>query len=413
MATPTSALEYAAPSATAKLPPLAPIHGPSLNEDNVLTRIKVLLPAIRARREEIESARCLPRDLVDDLHRTGVFALAVPRAIGGAEAKPTELMRIIETVAAADGSVGWCTMIGAANNFSAGYMDESGAQEVFTAPAGPTAGIAAPMGAAVRVDGGVRVSGRWSFASGITHCKWLWAGCVVMENGKPRMTPRGPEIVHVCLPVSDVVIHDTWHVSGLCGTGSNDFSATDVYVPQRRVFALLDPSGHRSEPLYQMPPLPLFIVHVVCVSLGIARGALDELTEMAQTKLPTFYTQPLAERAMAQVEIARAEAALGSARAFLYAVVEEMWETVTAGRTPTNRQLALAHVATTHAAETGAAVTRTMNTLGGGSALYSSSSLQRHARDAEAVTHHFTVAPHTWEQAGRVLLGRDPLVPAF
>lgn len=413
MATRTSPREYAAPSATAKLPPLEPIRVQSLDEDNVLNRINNLLPAIRTRRQEIEKARCLPRDLADALHRTGVFALAVPRAIGGKEAKPTELMRIIETVAAADGSVGWCTMIGAANNISAGYMGETGAKEVFTAPAGPTAGIAAPMGVAVPVDGGFRVSGRWSFASGITHCTWLWAGCVVMENGQPRMTPQGPAIVHVCLPVSDAVIHDTWQVSGLCGTGSNDFSATDVYVPQRRVFALLDPSGHRSEPLYQMPPMALFIVNVVCVSLGIARGALDELTELAQTKVPTFYTQPLAERAMAQVEIARAEAALGGARTFLYAVVEEMWETVTAGRTPTNRQLALAHAATTQAAETGAAVARTANTLGGGSALYSSSSLQRHARDAEAITHHFTVAPHTWEQAGRVLLGRDPLVPAF
>jgi alkylation response protein AidB-like acyl-CoA dehydrogenase len=175
--------------------------------------------------------------------------------------------------------------------------------------------------------------------------------------------------VHACLPVSEVVIHDTWHVSGLCGTGSNHFSAADIFVPEQRIFALLDPSGHRAEPLYQMPPLTLFVFQVVCVSLGIARSALDDLTELAQTKVPSLYTEVLAEKAVAQVELARAEAALGSARS--------------------------------------------ANTLAGGSSLYSTSSLQRHARDAEAVTHHFTVAPHTWEEAGRVLLGREPNAPVF
>ena len=304
-------------------------------------------------------------------------------------------------------------MIANGSNIAAGYMKEAGAKEVFSDPTAASAGIAAPAGKAVRVDGGVRVSGRWPFASGITHCEWVWAGCLVMADGRPRMTPRGPEIVHACLPVSEVVIHDTWHVSGLCGTGSNDFSAADIFVPEQRIFALLDPSGHRAEPLYQMPPLTLFVFQVVCVSLGIARSALDDLTELAQTKVPSLYTEVLAEKPIAQIEIARAEAALGGARSFLFDTVEDMWQSVCAGRAPTKRQLALGRIAATHAAETAATVTRTANTLAGGSSIYSTSSLQRHARDAEAVTHHFTVAPHTWEEAGRVLLGREPNAPVF
>ena len=384
-----------------------------MDTNNLLKTIQNLLPAIRTRRQEIEQARRMPRDLVEELRKTGIFRLAVPRAIGGDEASPIDLMRAIETVATADGSTGWCAMIGTGCNISAGYMDESGAKEVFADPAAPSAGIAAPAGAAVRVEGGVRVNGRWPFASGITHCKWVWAGCLVMENGRPRMTPHGPEIVHVCMPVSEVVIHDTWRVSGLCGTGSNDFSATDLFVPEQRIFALLDPSGHRPEPLYQMPPMGLFVYQVVCVSLGIARGALDELTGLAQTKVPSLYTQVLADKAVAQVEIARAEAALESARAFLYDTVEDMWQSICEGRRASSRQLAMGRIAATHAAETGASVTRVANTLAGGSAIYSTASLQRHARDAEAVTHHFTVAPHTWEEAGRVLLGREPIAPVF
>jgi indole-3-acetate monooxygenase len=384
-----------------------------MDTNDIFKGVRDLLPAIRSRRQEIERARRMPRDIVEDLRKTGVFSLSVPRAIGGREASPLEIMRAIETVATADGSTGWCTMIATGNNIASGYMVESGAREVFADPTAPAAGIAAPAGTAVRVDGGVRVTGRWSFASGITHCEWVWAGCLVTENGRPRMTSSGPEIAHVCMPVREVEIHDTWYVSGLCGTGSNDFSANDVFVPDQRIFALLDPSGHRREPLYQMPPLGLFVFQLVCVSLGIARCALDELIELAQTKVPTLYTAVLAEKPVAQVELARAEAALGGARSFLYDSVEDMWRSVCAGDAPTRRQIALGRIAAMNAVETAAAVTRVASTLGGGSSVYSSSSLQRHARDAEAITHHFTVAPHVWEEAGRVLLGREPTVPVF
>src|SRR5262245_34324731 len=311
-----------------------------MNTSGVAKGIQELLPEIRKRREELEQARRMPRDLVDGLRKTGVFSLTVPRAVGGGEASPLDLMRAIESVATADGSAGWCTMIGASGNIAAGYMPESGAREVFADPAAPTAGIAAPSGAATRRNGGVVVSGRWAFGSGITHCDWVFAGCLVMENGKPRMTPHGPEILHVWLPVANVSIHDTWHVSGLCGTGSNDFSATDVFVPEQRIFALIDPAGHRSEPLYQMPPVGMFVFQVVCVSLGIARAALDELVEMAQTKVPTLYTQVLADKPVLQIDVARAEADLGAARSFLFETVDDIWQTVRSGRPATLRQIA-------------------------------------------------------------------------
>lgn len=384
-----------------------------MQANGIGARVRELLPAIRARRQEIEEGRRLPRDLADALQHTRIYALSVPRAIGGEEASPLEFMRAIEAVSTADGSAGWCAMVGIGNNVAAGYMSEEGARDVFADPTAPLAGIAAPAGTATPVDGGVRVSGRWPFASGISHARWLWAGCLVMQDGAPRLTAHGPEIVHVCIPVSDVEVHDTWHVSGLCGTASNDFSADDVFVPERRTFALLDPAGHRSEPLYQMPALPLFVFQVPCVSLGIARAALDELNTLAQIKVPSLYSAVLADKAVAHVEVARAEVALGSARAFLYETVERIWETVVAGDIPAPRDLALGRAAATHAAETGAAVARTVGTLAGGSAIYSSSPLQRHARDADAVAHHFTMAPHSWEEAGRVVLGRETIAPVF
>ena len=136
-----------------------------------------------------------------------------------------------------------------------------------------------------------------------------------------------------------------------------------------------------------MPPLAMFVFQLVCVSLGIARSALDELTEFTQTKVPSMHNAVLADKPIAHVEVARAEAALDGARSFLYDTVDEIWQTVAAGGEPTRRQIALGRIACIQAVETGATVTRTATTLAGGTSIYQGSSLQRNARDAEAVTH--------------------------
>lgn len=380
---------------------------------DVIRAIDKVLPSIRAKRDEIEAARRMPADVIGDIIGTGVFALGVPRALGGDEASLAEILRAIELVSTADGSAGWVTMIGVSGNCTAGMMNEAGAKEIFSDPTKPTAGLAAPTGQAIPMDGGLSVGGRWQFGSGITHSDWAFAGALVMDGEQPRMTPHGPAIVHVWLKAADITVHDTWHVSGLRGTGSNDFSASGVEVPDHHVFSLFDNSGHRPEPLYQMSPPGFFAPQVAAVALGIARAALDELTELAQTKMPVMSTAVLADKPVAQIEIARAEASVQAARSFLYEAVGDVWQTLAGGDAFTPRQEAVLRSAAVHAVETGARVTAMINTLGGSSSIYSSSSLQRHARDAEAVTHHFTVAPHVWEDAGRVLLGRSPTMPIF
>jgi indole-3-acetate monooxygenase len=293
-------------------------------------------------------------------------------------------------------------------------MTDAGAREVYTDPCLPGALVAEPAGAAIPVDGGYRVSGRWKFASGITYASWVVAGCVVMESGQPRMTPAGmPEVVHVVLPASEVQIHDTWYVSGLCGTGSNDFSCADVFVPLERALSLFNPAGYRPEPLYQMPVLTLVAPTVAVVALGIARAAVVELTELAPSKMPAMSARPLAEKPVTHVEVARAEGALGAARSYLYDVVDDVWETVLAGGQPTMRQRSLCRIASVEAVETAAQIARSMSTLAGGTSVYSASSLQRHARDADVLTHHFTQSPQVWEDAGRVLMGFEPTAPLF
>jgi alkylation response protein AidB-like acyl-CoA dehydrogenase len=379
----------------------------------LIERCSVLLPAIRERREEIERARRLPSDLVDRLSETGLFSLELPRVLGGQEGNFSEGLRAIETLATADGSTAWCSALALSVGGAVAFMSEAGGREVFADPNAPSAGIFAPSGAAVRVEGGVRVSGRWQFASGIHHSKWVFVGCLVMVDGQPHLTPMGPEMLHVYLKSSEVEIHDTWFVSGLSGTGSNDISARDVFVPERRVFLIGDPARQRREPLYRLPVVGAFVSHVAAVSLGIARGALDEWVQLAQTKVPTFSTAAMADKPVAQVELARAEAALGAARCFFYEAVADLWRAVRDGGQPAPRQIALHRIAAAHAAETGAAVSRTVDVLAGGSSIYNRSALQRHMRDAEAILHHFTVAPYVWEDAGRVFMGRQPTAPMF
>jgi alkylation response protein AidB-like acyl-CoA dehydrogenase len=375
--------------------------------------IEALLPRIRERRDEIERARQLPRDLVDDLIATGIFRMGLPTAYGGDEADPLEMLRVTELLASADGSVGWCAQIAISVGTVAGIMSEQGAREVFADPSIPAALVFDPAGAATEVEGGIRVTGRWRFASGITHSKWFFLGAIIMDDGKPRMTEHGPAIVHTVVPVSDVTIHDTWYVSGMCGTGSTDVSCQDVFIPGYKVFSLLDETPTRPEPLYRMPQLSLVAPLTAAVALGIARAALDELTELAPTKTPALSLVSLSEKPVGQVEIARAEAELRAARALLYETVGDVWRTVSNGGEASMQQEALVRIAANRSTEVGSRVAHMASTLAGGSAVYSASSFQRHARDAEVITHHMTQSPHVWEDAGRVLLGLEPLAPLF
>jgi len=378
-------------------------------------RINDLIPKIKERREEIEQDRRMPKDLIADLAATGIFSLGMPAALGGGEASATDVMEAFETISTADGSTGWCAMIGAGGSFFGGMMNEVGFKEVFADPSLPTASTVPPIqGTATPVDGGFTVTGKWRFASGITHVDWVMAGAVLLYDGAPRMTDIGiPEVRWFFLPVSEIEIHDTWYVNGLRGTGSNDYSATNVFVPAHRTLHLFDPTGHRPEPIVRLPGVAGFATQVAAVGLGIARAALDDLIELAGGKMPAMSMSSLASKAATQIEVAQLESALRGARAFLYDSVDDIWATLVAGNQFTPQQNALARLAAVEGARIASNVAHRASTIAGGNSLMSSSSLQRHARDAEAVTHHFVVSPPNLEDAGRVLLGLEPTSPIF
>lgn len=362
---------------------------------NPLEQVAKLAPAVRERAAEIEAARRLPPDLATAFAEAGLFRLVVPRSLGGLEVDAGQLFETIEQMSAADGSAGWCLMIGATTAVLAPLLPETAAKEIYGDPEVVTGGALAPRGTGRGVEGGYRVTGRWPFASGIEHCTWLCGGFLT-EDGDFRMA---------YFPASDVEIIDTWDVSGLRGTGSHDMAVDDVFVPSDRAIALLTATPRERGPLYRFPIFGLLGLSVAAVALGIARAAIDELTRLATEKTPTMSAQRLADRSATQSEVGRATAALLAARALSFDEAASASERAASGDEFDLGQRARLRLAAVQAARTAADVVDAMYDLGGGTSIYAGSPLQRQFRDVHAVTQHIVVAPATYELAGRVLLG--------
>jgi indole-3-acetate monooxygenase len=355
---------------------------------------------------EGERARRLPPGLVKEIAEAGLFRLCVPASLGGLEAHPAVLVQAVEALARGDGAAGWCVAIAATSGLVGGYLPPEGAREIYGSAASVAGGVFAPKGRALAGGDGFTVSGRWPFASGCTHCDWLMGGCVVLDGEEPRLLPNGmPDVRLLLAPATAFTIHDTWHVSGLRATGSHDIELDTVFIPAEHGASVFSDRPREEGPLYAFPLFGLLAVAIAAVSLGIARGALDELVELAGGKVPTGGRRALAERATVQADAARADAAVRGARALLLEAVDEAWQRAAAdGEVDTERRAAL-RLASTHAAAVCAEAASTAYRLGGGSAIYESSPLQRRFRDANAATQHMLVAPATWELTGRLLLG--------
>jgi alkylation response protein AidB-like acyl-CoA dehydrogenase len=315
------------------------------------------------------------------------------------------MVESIEAVAQGDGAAGWCLMIAATTGVTAAQLPRSGAAEIYADPSVVTGGMLMPRGKAVRSDGGYRVSARWSYGSGSQHCHWMLGGSFVHGPEGPETLDGGaPHMRMFFFPAKDITIHDTWHVSGLRGTGSHDYEVTDVIVPEHHTAPIGGGAIWAPGTLYKFPVYGLLALGVAGVGLGIAHDAINELTELAKAKTPTGSRRPLADRAAAQSGIAEAEALRLSARRLLLDTVRETWDRVDAGSKMTVRDRAMLRLAATNAALACARAVDICYNLGGGSAIYEESRLQRHFRDIHTLTQHVMVGPATLEVVGRVML---------
>ena len=379
----------------------------TVESPDVLEAIVALVPAIRARSAEIERLRRLPLDLVDDLAKAGVFRLLVPRSLAGHEADVPSLLAVIEELSAADGSTGWCAMIGATSGLVSGYLEPSVAREIYGDAGAISGGVFAPRGKA-RLQGDVYVAnGRWAFASGCEHCTYLMGGCVIMEGEEPKRGADGaPESRMLLFPPSQARIHDTWDVAGLRGTGSHDIEVRELQVPVARAVSIVTDRPRAAGALYRFPIFGLLALGIAAVAIGVARRSIEELQALARDKTPTGARRRLAERAAVQADVARATAEVEAARSYVADVVGAAEEEAERGALGAQTRVSL-RLAATHATLASAAAVDRMYDAGGGTSVYAASPLQRCFRDVHVATQHVMVAPPTLELTGRMLLGLD------
>jgi len=374
----------------------------------VLDAVRELAPAIAGRAAEIETARRVPRDVLDQLIRAGCFRLLLPPSHGGIGSDLPAALRVFEDLARSDASAAWTVMIGASAWVDLAGLPRARFDELFPADrAVIVAGAIAPTGRITGVDGGYRVTGRWGFISGCEHADWLWGDCVeAVVDGVPHL--RG-----AVFSPDQVVIEDTWDVSGLAGTGSHHVHVTDVDVPADRTFPIDVDEPCLDEALVRIPVPALLAVEVASVAIGTAQGALDDIVALATDKVPLLAPQPLADNALFQFELATADTELRAARGLLYETAEMLWATAAARRSLTLVERARARAAAVWATERAAAAVGAAYRAGGGTSIYADCPLQRRLRDVHAMTQHFLVKRDTLTTAGAVLAGRDIDVPVF
>jgi alkylation response protein AidB-like acyl-CoA dehydrogenase len=363
---------------------------------------------ITAHADASETLRTLPAPCVQALTDTGLFAMKCPAELGGAEADPVTQLEVIEAVTYIDPSAGWSLMIGNGSIAIVGaFLPDAAIAQIFTGDRPPrTAGAFMP-GNAVPVEGGYRITGRWSWGSGVRHAEWLAAQTLVASAEGNSPQPR-----MAVFPAAQAQIDDNWHVAGLKGTGSCDFSVSDLFVPEAFTFDSRTFEPKRGGPLYHLGLPGLVINEHVGFALGVGRRALDEIIDLAKSKRRGYAKQvSLADRQVFQRAVADADLRLRTARGLMLEVFERAWQTVCAGRSPEPQLQAEMRSAATFATDVALEVTSMAFRYGGGSTVWLNSMLQRCLRDLYVGASHLMVSDSAYEHYGQVLLGLPDVDP--
>jgi alkylation response protein AidB-like acyl-CoA dehydrogenase len=375
-----------------------------------------IAPVIREHYDEAERERRLSPPVLAALHETGLLRMCTPRSLGGLEADPLTRALVIEEISGHDTAAGWTL----ANPLDWAYLcarlPDAGAEEIYRR--GANVVIAAQFGRpmqAAPAPGGYRITGRAPFVSNCHDATWIATTAMVMA-GDPSRAEGAPEMVMAYLPHESCHVIDTWHVMGMRGTGSNDVAVTDVFVPTARTFPLMPeftPGSHYQGPLYKFPLVGIIASNLPPLLLAVARRAIEEVSALAQGKVPVAASTLLRERASAQAKLAQAEAILRAARMFLYDTLSETWEATVAGETLSLRHKADVLLAMTHAVQSAVQAVELMYRMAGTSGVYTRSPLERYFRDVQVLRHHAFGAETRYETVGQVYLGLPPDFPVL
>lgn len=374
----------------------------------LVAKARVLAPLFREQAAANEAAGRLTDTTIAALRSGDFFGLLVPKCFGGSEVGPVEALEIYEIISEADSSTGWVLM--AANvgtGSAAGYLPPKGARAVFGKHIPIIAGEGGPRGRA-EVDGkGYRITGRWSYGSGVLHTEYLHTGGMVWENGQPRMLPgtRIPEARTFIVPTKHAEMLGNWDVLGLTATASVDYALHDVYVPEEFTHSPNALVAQQGGNLYKIGIVGMSPLGHAGVALGLGRRVLDELRALANA--PSGRPSALAEKGGGesfQEQFAAAEAKLRAGRAFCYEVWADVEATLDRGDDCSPRQFTLMRLSLNHVTTAVAEICTFAHKTGGGVALRSGV-LQRCFRDMFAATQHRIVSGFMLRECGRELLG--------
>jgi len=370
--------------------------------DEMLKRAAEWIPALRERSIEIDSLRQLPQDLAEALAADGFYRTLVPAELGGMGLPPAVVAEISEVLAMGNASAAWCTFIGATSQIMFAALEPAQLAEVLDNPDVITAGVFAHSGTATAAIGpngadGYRVQGRWAWASGSHNSEWISGGVQIDSGDGPQ-----PALGRAFFRPDDIELHDDWYTSGLRGSGSSTFEAHDVWLPASRIAyeRTILKSPYAAEPLYRMPLFGLLALPIGAIALGMARACVDEVIDVARSKVPQGSRRTLGQRPSLHSAVAVADTEVRAARNLLYASIDAAWERAQHGLSDLELRRDL-RTATTHAMQTSLRVTQSMNAAVGGTAVFEASPLQRHLRDAQTASAHFMVAMPVMELAGR------------
>jgi resorcinol 4-hydroxylase (FADH2) len=371
----------------------------------LIARARALVPEIRARAEETERNRRISPEIITKVREAELLRTTRPREFGGFEYDAVIALEIALTISAACASTGWAVNGALSNGISFGHYPIETQRELWGDGSDPfSCACFAPTGTAIPAPGGYRLSGKWSFASGVDHASWIRLGAFIASSAG-----EGPAVgAFFLLPVEDVEIEDNWFVYGLCGTGSKNIIVHDAFVPDHRVLRFADTRAgrtigaqHHQNPLYHLPLLVLGASMLASTAVGAAKGALADYLEMTTERKTRGALAggglPMAEFATVQLRYAEAAAAVEAAELILMTDIRYAMAKLRAGDEITVADRIRARRNQAYVTKLALGAVEALNASTGGAGLLLSHPIQRAWRDVNAVARHVSL---NWDAVG-------------
>ncbi len=375
-----------------------------------VSRARDLGPSLAAAVDEIERTQTIPEPLLSQLHDARMGRMLLPRSAGGDQVEPWVYLRAIEALSRHDASVGWNLFVANSAALIAPFIPLETAKAIYADPRTMIAWGPPNANKAQAVPGGYRVSGAWHFASGSRQANWMGAHCQVTEpDGSLRLNRFGRPTTRTLLfrkehsePIRD------WNTIGMRGTASEGYRVTDLFVPEAYSGTREDPGLRRDTgPLYAFTMQGLYAVGVAGVAFGIARSMLDAYIALATEKTPRGL-QRLADSPIVQADVARREASLGSAQAWLVEILKEIWDTADDVAPIGLQERVRVRLGCAHAIHTAVEVADYVYKAAGTSAIFLGTPFERRFRDIHTLSQQIQSRESHFEAVGRAMFHGDP-----